>query len=149
MEIRPSSIRLAGLLAISCTFVAIGVWMIRDGNALGWFELAFFGVGALVFVIALARGMGLSLDEDGFTLATIWRSSTFEWRDVSEFVVGSAARQKMILFDDRPQGNLSDINRRLTGHNCAIPAVMTSGSMQEVCDQLNAFRARALSEESP
>jgi hypothetical protein len=143
MAIRASSVRLAGLMVILCSFVAIGVWMIGDANMLGWFELAFFGVGALVLAIALARGIGHAPGGDGFTMATTWRRISFDWRGLSPFAVGYVARQRMILFDDGRHGNLSDIARRLTGRNCAILSVLISSSIEDVCDQLNAFGARA------
>jgi hypothetical protein len=79
------------LLFVLCSaFAAGGIWMIRDGEAVGWFVAGFFGLGVPVFLLQFfPKSSFLTVDEDGIEFAALFRKCRLKWREISEFGVYS------------------------------------------------------------
>ena len=73
------------LLALNLIFVAIGIWMIMDGERWsGWFVSVFFGLGALVFSWSLLdRRPRLVLDHEGISDRTLGVGKIL-WSDIDD-----------------------------------------------------------------
>jgi hypothetical protein len=112
---RTKQIALAGL----CTgFAAIGVLMIRDGHLAGWYCLAFFGLGVLIFLVQLVPGASyLKLDARGFTVRSLYRSTSYRWSDVIGFAPGRIGGNRGVVFNLTPE---SQQQRRLRRFNAAV-----------------------------
>jgi hypothetical protein len=88
VRLLPSRFKHAVLLAGSLAFTAGGIWMITSGEAKGWFVAGFFGLCALVAVIGLRPNTSmLVLEDHGFTVRSLNRSTTYRWEDVERFYV--------------------------------------------------------------
>lgn len=100
LELKPSPWRHLGLLGVSLVFVAIGIFMVRDGDWMGWFVLGFFGLCALVFAVQMLPGASrLRLDRHGFTFTSLFRSSTVPWSEVSGFFVAPVGGRAMVCWE--------------------------------------------------
>lgn len=138
-------VKLAALLLVCLAFVTGGVWMLSEGESWGWLAVGFFGVGVLAFALMIVTGVGVSLDRDGFTVRTPLRRTRYAWKQVSTFSTARMRSTRFIVFDDlsRKSGWVSAVNRELVGGNRSIPASIISGSLDDACALLNAFRERA------
>jgi hypothetical protein len=92
LTLRPSKLRLLGLLLITVIFTFGGFLMIRENKpADGWYPwgiTCFFGLGVLVLLIQLLPGATyLRLTPEGFEICSLFRISRLAWRDVKEFCV--------------------------------------------------------------
>jgi hypothetical protein len=115
LELRTSPWRNVGLLAVSLIFVATGVLMVRDGEGIGWFVLGFFGLCALVFALQLLPGTSrLRLDQNGFTVTSLFRSSTVRWSEVARFFVAQVGGRAMVCWDYAGAVPHSTASRRLS-----------------------------------
>ena len=137
--------KFAALLVICLALAVVGLWMVSEREPAGWVAAVFFGFCALMAAVAMAMGAGLSLDPEGFTMRSALRRKRYLWAQVSPFSTVRAGRRSYIVFDDlsRRAGWLSQANRALVGGACAIPAAIISGSLEDACALLNAFRKRA------
>jgi hypothetical protein len=93
-------------------------------------------------------GSGLSLDRDGFTCRSLFRSFRRRWTDCSPFAPARVGPNLMVGFstasDEAMHPRLAAVARGLTGTAGALPD--TYGvSADELSDLMNRFRARALS----
>ena len=154
-EIGSSRLKFVSYLAISLAFVGLTVWLIKDGNSdehasWAWFGLSFFGLCSSVFVWLLIRPQRLLLDREGFTLlgGFIRSPKQVKWKDISEFFVYDLPRGgAMIGYNFRPGSHpgsaLIKLNRRF-GAEAALPRGWPM-SLDEMVEELNDYRARALS----
>lgn len=100
LQLKTSPWRHLGLLVISLVFVAIGILMVRDGEGIGWLVLGFFGLCALAFAVQMLPGASrLRLDRDGFTVTSLFRSSTVHWSEVSRFFVARIGGRAMVCWE--------------------------------------------------
>jgi len=87
-------------LLLTLVFVVGGIWMILDGEKMGWFVAIFFGLGGLVFLInLLPQASYLKLNEEGFETCSMFRKHKYNWSDVGGFGVGSISGNKMVMFN--------------------------------------------------
>lgn len=115
LQLKTSPWRHLGLLVISLVFVAIGILMVRDGEGIGWFVLGFFGLCALAFAVQMLPGASrLRLDRDGFTVTSLFRSSTVRWSEVSRFFVAQVGGRAMVCWDYAGAVPRSTASRRLS-----------------------------------
>ncbi len=127
--LRPSARRYAVPFLISVALAAVGLWLALGGGhdasarQVGWLNVAFFGLGALVLGAQFLPGVsGLVLDPQGFTLRTLGRARRFAWADVEGFQVGVVGGQVLVLFDcPGDHGRLARANRALFGASHALP----------------------------
>jgi hypothetical protein len=137
--------KFAALLVICLALAVVGLWMVSEREPAGWVAAVFFGFCALMVAVAMATGAGLSLDPEGFIMRSALRRKRYLWAQVSAFSTVRAGRRDYIVFDDlsRRAGWLSRTAGALMGGNSSIPATIISGSLEDACKLLNAFRERA------
>jgi hypothetical protein len=76
------------LFLISATFVAGGIWMIREGENFGWLCAGFFALGIPVSLLQLhPRCSFLTVTEEGIEFAGLFRVARLRWSDISQFGV--------------------------------------------------------------
>jgi hypothetical protein len=126
MVLRPSRLKWLGLNAICLVFVIIGIFMIRSGDAMGWFVAGFFGLGLLVGIVCMLPGASyLKLDAQGFTMCSLYRAHAFRWEDVTGFGVGRVVTNKMVMFNFSPSyvrsPKMRSLNVGLVGYEAGIP----------------------------
>jgi len=134
---------LAGCLA----FTLIGIWMVLDGEWLGWFPLVFFGLGVLAAAALLIRPGSLQLDEKGFEFRNLIRRTRATWRDTAGFVPVNVPTTNTVVVgynDVNAAGRIAELNRSLIGRNAALPD--TYGLAPEALAELiSRWRERVLS----
>ena len=73
-------------ILISFVFVAIGIWMIRDGNWFGWVAVGLWGIGLIALLVSSLRGANwLRLESTGFQVRQSFRDSWVAWSEVKQF----------------------------------------------------------------
>lgn len=132
------------LLAIGMVFSVIGVLMVRDGNALGWLPLAFFGLGSVVSVWQVASPAKLVVGSATLESLGFGRRRLYELRDCGEFAVwrNPFGGNQMVVFDypGEVQSRLARANRKLAGASSSLPE--TYGlEASDLADLLNQVRA--------
>lgn len=137
----------AMLVLIGGGFAAIGIWMIRDGEALGWTVAGFFGLCAAIGVAQWFSNAGVSLDRDGFEVRSLMKRTRYAWSDVSAFGMARVRANRFLTFEHlsaprRPM--LDGASRVLVGTNAAIAGSLIGGDPAKACALMNAFRDRAL-----
>ena len=86
VTLRPSRLRWILVLLASLVLGAGGVLMIADGRDIGWLVAGFFGLCAAVACVSMLPGASyLVLDEEGFTVGSLFRSARVVWPEVVEF----------------------------------------------------------------
>lgn len=137
----------------SLSFVATGIWLLRQPQAeilWAWLCVAFFGLGALVFAWLLVRPQVLILDGGGFKLdgGLVRSPKQIPWQDVQGFFVYRlpVGGGKMVGYNFEPtagkNSSLIRWNRRL-GADGALPEGWPL-SAEKMAEELNAYRLQAL-----
>jgi hypothetical protein len=143
-----SSKRKSLLLAIiSLAFTAAGIWMIvSEGSWKAYAATVFFGICTVVHGRMMMRGGYLELRPEAFTVSSLYRTSSYQWRDVRRFRVGYLGPKKFVLFDmakDYPVGvKVRRATRMLTGSEGALPDTYGK-SAEELATLMNEWRERA------
>lgn len=112
---------------MSLAFVAIGVFLVRQGHGwIAWANIGFFGLCAVAFAINLLPGASsLRLDEDGFTVRSLFREGRTAWRDVTGFRPVRIGMNEFVGFDYRPDvpehRRMRKLNSRITGIEGMLP----------------------------
>ncbi len=85
----------------SIGFTAIGFWMIREGNILGWPVVLLSGAAILIFEIQLIqRSDYLRIDREGIYIGTIRDAdTTYRWEDISAFEAVSFYGNAMVAIN--------------------------------------------------
>jgi hypothetical protein len=136
------------VFAGSALFAVGGFWMIRQGNAMGWAVLIFFGLAAVVGAAAMLPGAGgLTLDREGFETTNLFRRHRTRWQDATGFQAARIppAHQKWVVYDDVNVSTkrIAKFNVGIVGRNGALPD--TYGLSADNLAQLMAqWRERAL-----
>ena len=118
-----------------------------DGQVLGWFCAAFFGIGALVCTINLLPNSSfLVLNSEGFTMRSLYREHSYKWTDVETFTVGSIGFRRMVVFNFSNgysgQPRLRMIASAMTGAEGALPDNYGL-SLRELADKMNKMKQEA------
>ena len=101
--------------------------MLDDNAGLGWLVVAVGAIGLGVFVYQLIRRDTLTLDADGFTIATLGQSRTIPWTDVELFregtLGGPGIANRAVVWDYRPgaEPRGAGFGRLITGAQAALP----------------------------
>ena len=126
-------------------FTAIGIGMVLTGDWTGWFAVGFFGLVAIVAILALLPGSSrLMLDKDGFEATTLYRGARKRWAETSEFGTADISGETFVVFDDLTltPGALTGFNTSNIGRNSALPD--TYGlSAEELANLMSDWRNRA------
>lgn len=97
--------------------------MVPDGDGLGWLCVVFFGACALVFaILLLPNSTFLKIDENGFTVCSLFRSYTYLWKDVQSFDIAIIGVQKMVVFNFSNTYKGAHIARRMSVATCGYEA---------------------------
>lgn len=146
MTLRPRRAKSALLFFVCAIFVATGVLMVRDGQAMGYFCTGFFALCLAVFGAQLhPRAAYLHLAADGFTYCTLFRAHTYSWASIQEFGVTCLPPSRLQVVGwnftpDYPSAiQMRSISRALFGYEAALPD--TYGlKPEELADTLNNLR---------
>jgi hypothetical protein len=120
----PSKVKWSLLLLASALFTAVGIWLALRGKPMGWGVAAFFGLGIPLSLLQLSgHAHRLIMEPDGFTIATIGRTTKFAWRDIEAISVVTMRHHRNVAFLLRgePQSALARTNRALIGIDGMLP----------------------------
>ena len=120
---RFKQLALAGLCGV---FTAIGVLMVREDVAVGWFVAGCFALGTLVFLVQLLPGASyLRLTEDEMIFRALFRTTRLRWDHIEGFGTGKIGGNQMVVFNLSDDAPGSKTGRRwsaaLTGVDAALP----------------------------
>ena len=122
----PSRIKLMLLLAVSLGFVALGIWILPSDPLIGYLNIGFFGLGAVVFVLQLnPKASFLKITEEGFTFSTMRRRQFVRWQDVDVFKVVRLGPRRFVGWNSaagsEAPGGVRRANRAIGGVEAALP----------------------------
>ena len=149
MMLKPDRLRWLVIFLISAGFVAIAAWLGPNEN-----PALFYGAGGFFLLCALVAaplmfgiGSSLTLDRDGFSCKTLFRTFRREWLECSVFYPVSTGMRKFVGFstaqDEGAHPNMAAANRALIGSSGMLPDTF-GHSAEELSDLMNRFRARSL-----
>ncbi len=102
--LRPEKWKLVPFLLLSLAFAVIGIRMLRDGMAGGWFAVIGFGMSsAALALMLLSRNGDLHLDPDRFTIRSVFGIRSYRWRDIERFAVTPFGIFKTVAFTVIPR----------------------------------------------
>jgi hypothetical protein len=115
-ELTFTSSRARGLFVfiLSCCFVALGFWLVCEGERLfGWLSAGFFVLGIPVGLVMLfyPDAMYLRLDPEGFEMGSFIRKFRIKWTDVAGFEMRRMHYNKMIAIIYAPHYDQQKIGR--------------------------------------
>ena len=146
LTLRPSRIRTVLLLLACLGFTALGVFMARDGEWLGYLVGGLFMLAVPFFVLQLhPRAAYLLLNEEGFTYCSLFRAQAVRWVDVEGFGVIAINAFRMVAWNfvpDHPRtGRARMLSQAVSGYEAALPD--TYGlKPRELAHLLDALRQR-------
>jgi len=147
VELPTPRMKLALLAVWMLAFSAFAVFAMAHVSTAAWIgwvislpAIAF----ALIFVLGIVNGVGVTLDREGFTVRSLWGEKRHLWANVSEFKIGHRGRARAIRFDDATrQDGMAKMRHSMGRTNAWISPLVVSGGLDKACALLNAFRARA------
>lgn len=159
--LRPRRLKWILVLLGSAAFVAIGLAMMRDPDVqprfMVYLTIGFFGLCGLAALLQLIPGSSyLRLSPEGLTIRTMWRDTTYQWKDIERFGVGEFAtihgpfrqRHRMIGIDFVPGYQRGGITLQLmrasstvSGFQGALPDNY-GRDYEELAGYLNQLKAR-------
>lgn len=134
---------------ISAGFVGIAVWLGPEEE-----PMVFWGAGGFFLVCALVAaplmfgvGSSLTLDRDGFSCRTLFRTFRREWRECSAFHPISVGSRKFVGFsaqqDEAAHPGLASVSHALAGTSGMLPDTF-GYSADALADLMTRFRARSM-----
>lgn len=149
MELKPNRLKWLLVFLIAIGFVAIAVWLGPERE-----PVVFYGAGGFFLLCALIAtplmfgvGSTLTLDREGFSCRTLFRTFRREWRECSAFYPVSTGLRKFVGFateqDETAHPKLAATNRTMIGASGMLPDTFGLDA-EGLSDLLNRFRARAL-----
>jgi hypothetical protein len=147
--LRTSKRKAALLFVGSGAFVTIGVFMVLDGERLGWFPAIFFGLGLIVSVVLLLPATSLTIDRHGIHMKHMFRLTHIRWSDVDSFYIGhigaglSSTKMIGVTYSASYEGQKAGrgVASALSGMEGAIPN-QYEVSAEELCEILNNAKRR-------
>ena len=142
--LRPRKSRALLYLMLCAIFTVIGILMIADNKLMGWFVGPTFGLGVVVFILLmLPNSSYLLLKEDGFTVCSLYRTSSLKWSDIEGFEVTTIIGPKIVGFNFSStynrQQKVRKISKNMAGYEGALPD--TYGiSAKELAELLNNWK---------
>lgn len=136
------------VLTLSWGFVALGFWLISEGERLfGWLCAGFFVLGIPVGLIMMfsPNAMYLRLDAEGFEMGSFIKKVRIKWTDVQGFEMRRIHHNKMIAILYAPHYNEQKIGRAvastLSGMEGGI-ANSYNAPLDDILKTLNEWQAR-------
>ena len=114
------------LIAASAAFVAIGAWMVVEGQLFGWVGICFFGACGAAFIVQLIRGGGyLRIDSDGIGIGTARKEETkYHWNDIEEFGITKISGNKFVSWNFTQDYDRSKLARKVNLKMGAMEAML-------------------------
>jgi len=146
MTLRPSPLKMLGLLVISAVFVTMGIFMSGEEPVMGYLCAGFFGLCGVVAITALIPGSAfLLLERDGFTFSSLFRKHSYQWRDIARFGVTRISRNSMVCWEFSPSftgpKRGAKFSKSLTGVEAALPDTYGKKA-DDLADLMNELRQR-------
>ena len=146
MVLSPSRLRYVLLLAGALVFVALGVWLLDDHPVIGYVNIAFFGLCAVVFLVQLhPKSSFLQVTAKGFRFSALFRQHFVSWGDVTSFKTCRIGLNTMVGWNYTHTFSLHQrmraANMALSGVEAALPN--TYGMKPELLELLERHRALA------
>jgi hypothetical protein len=149
MTLKPDRLRWLLIFLICVGFVAIAIWLGPEKE-----PLVFWGAGGFFLLCALIAaplmfgvGASLTLDREGFTCRTLFRTFRRVWPECSAFYPVRIGFRQYVGFttqqDEAAHPNIAAANRALVGASGMLPDTFGCGA-EALSDLMNSFRARAL-----
>ena len=114
VRLKPELAKRLYFLTISFLFVPIGVCLILDGRACGWFVAPVFGIGVLVSALGLLPGCAyLELRPDGFEVCSLFRPWFCTWEETEVLGTFSMAHTRWVGIRFIPVFDRARILRRM------------------------------------
>jgi len=96
----PNKLKSILFLILTLVFVIIGIYMLTDGEKMGWLVTVFFGLGMIVFIVNLfPQASYLKLDKEGFETCSLFKKHRYSWSEIGHFGVGKISNNKMVMFN--------------------------------------------------
>jgi hypothetical protein len=74
------------LLLVCSAFTAGGIWMVLEGQKMGWFCGGFFALGIPIFLIQMhPRASYLTVSNEGIEFSSLFRKTRIPWSDLVSF----------------------------------------------------------------
>jgi hypothetical protein len=113
-------------LTLCAIFTVIGILMIADNKVMGWFVSSASGLGVVVFILLmLPKSSYLLLKEDGFSVCSLYRTSSLKWSDKEEFGVTTIIGPRIVGFNFSStynrQQKVRKISKNMAGYEGALP----------------------------
>ena len=127
LVLHPNRGKIVLFLLGSLVFVAIGLWMVRDGDWRGWLGLGFFGLCAAVFVVQLVPGSSyLKITENDLVFCSLYRVTNVPWASIAEFGTYSLQPgQSFVGFNLKPGAKAPiggrKLSKALAGYESGLP----------------------------
>jgi hypothetical protein len=147
--IRPHKWATLVLFLLNFTLFTLGVCTILNDNPVGWLLAVPCGIFALIGVCLLLPGCSfLELNEEGFTLCSMFRRESYRWDDVARFgVVLVGSRPKVAFHYAATSSTLSPegaaIAMQLGGYEAAMPTTFGLDP-EDLAVLLNDWHTRSL-----
>ncbi len=125
--LRPSKLKTLVLLIICLVFSFGGIFLIREGNNMGWLVFSFFFIGVIVFIITLLPNSSyLKISAEGIEIKTLFKKSQMiSWGVIDEFGAAYIGVNKMVTINFNENYNQQKVGRNLasslTGFEGALP----------------------------
>jgi hypothetical protein len=126
LTLRPNKWKFLALAGGAAIFLAIGIWMIVDGEWKGWFCAIFALICLSIFLVAmLPNAAYLALDDEGFTVCSLFRIRRYGWVDVGEFFAVKLTYNKMVMFNFSASferlSAIRKVNASFSGFEAGLP----------------------------
>ncbi|MEO1131668.1 MAG: hypothetical protein AAFX40_03065 [Cyanobacteria bacterium J06639_1] len=147
-RLRPNPRSTLGYLVFCLVFVALGVFMILDGDWRGWYVAIVFGLGSLMFAaILLPNCAYLELSPEGLTVCSLYRVHRYTWQDIEGFGVAAIALNSAVGFNfsgtHSTQNVATQIAAGLSGYEAALPDTygMSAEALAAVLNEYRTYYA--------
>ncbi len=147
MTLKPDRLRWLLIFLICAGFVAIAIWLGPGDPVLFYGAGGFFLLCALIAApLMIGVGSSLTLDREGFTCRTLFRTFRRDWKDCSDFYSVTTGIRRHVGFstpqDEAAHPNLAAANRAMIGASGMLPDNYGLDA-DELAELMNAYRARA------
>jgi hypothetical protein len=143
-----STAQYIALAGISGLFVAIGIWMISDGEVMGWLIAGFFALGIPVSLFMIISTLFLDtnylqLTPDGFEVNMGLKVHFTKWDEVTEFFPIQMNRSVYVAYNFTERYTKMESARKLSKSMTGVEAMFMESygkSTKELADLLNEWR---------
>ena len=135
LTLYPSKKKMLWMMLTSFAFSVGGMFIIQDGDVLGYACFGFFALCTLVSGLMLMPGANyLAIRPDGFTSCTAFRTIDVNWLDVQEFRVLTVAGTSVVgwIYQPhyQPKAKARKLAAALSGVEESLPANYTVPAQQ-------------------